>query len=201
LGKGPYERVHLDSRSIAREEVATMNPRVKLAAAVAVVSVVVGGATIAVAGGGKGGNKFREQLSGYEETPLALSTPGQAKFEARLDKTALSYRLSYRDLEAPVTQAHIHFGAEGQSGGISVFLCTNLGNGPVGTQECPAQPATITGRIVPGDVIGPADQGIDPGEFGELVDAIRAGATYANVHTEKYPAGEIRAQLERGPND
>ena len=172
-----------------------MNGRVKLAAVVAVVSVAVA-ATMAVAGGG---NNIKEQLSGYEETPLALSTPGQAEFEARLDQAAISYRLSYRDLEAPVTQAHIHFGAVGQSGGISVFLCTNLGNSE-GTQECPAQPATITGTIVPDNVIGPAGQGIDPGEFDELVDAIRAGATYVNVHTEKYPAGEIRAQLERGPD-
>ena len=107
-----------------------MNGRVKLAAAVAVVSVAVA-ATVAVAGGG---NNIREQLSGYEEAPLALSTPGQGEFEARLDKTSISYRLSYRDLEAPVNQAHIHFGAEGQTGpNISVFLCTNLGNGPVGT--------------------------------------------------------------------
>ena len=172
-----------------------MNGRVKLAALVAVVSAAVA-ATVAVAGGG---NNFREQLTGYEETPLALSTPGQAEFETRLDKTSLTYRLSYRDLEAPVTQAHIHFGAKGQTGGVSVFLCTNVG-GPVGTQACPAQPATITGTIVPDDVIGPAGQGIDPGEFDELVDAIRAGATYANVHTEKYLGGEVRAQLERGPN-
>ena len=132
-----------------------MNGRVKLAAVVAVVSVAVA-ATVAVAGGG---NNIREQLSGYEETPLALSTPGQAEFETRLDKTSISYRLSYRDLEAPVTQAHIHFGAKGQSGPISVFLCTNLGGGPVGTQACPAQPATITGTIVPDDVIGPAGRG------------------------------------------
>jgi hypothetical protein len=179
------------------EEVAMMNPRVKLVAVVVVVSVALVVTTLAVAGGGN----FREQLSGYEETPLALSTPGQAEFETRLDETAFSYRLSYRDLEAPVNQAHIHFGAEGQSGGISVFLCTNLDNSTVPTQECPAQPATITGTIVPGDVIGPAEQGIDPGEFGELVDAIRAGAAYANVHTAKYPAGEVRAQLERGPDD
>ena len=170
-----------------------MNGRVKLAAVVAVVSAAVA-ATLAVAGGG---NNFREQLSGYEETPLALSTPGQAKFETRLDKTSISYRLSYQDLEAPVTQAHIHFGAKGQSGGVSVFLCTNVG-GPVGTQACPAQPATITGTIVPADVIGPAAQGIDPGQFDELVDAMRAGATYANVHTEKYLGGEVRAQLDRG---
>ena len=105
--------------------------------------------------------------------------------------------MSYQDLEAPVTQAHIHFGAKGQTGGVSVFLCTNVG-GPVGTQACPAQPATITGTIVPADVIGPAAQGIDPGQFDELVDAMRAGATYANVHTEKYLGGEVRAQLDRG---
>jgi hypothetical protein len=174
-----------------------MNGRIKLATVAAVVAAVPVAAVAGTMAGAGGGNNIREQLSGYEETPLALSTPGEAKFEARLDKTAISYRLSYRDLEAPVTQAHIHFGAEGQSGGISAFLCSNVG-GPAGTQACPAQPATITGTIAPDDVIGPAAQGIAPGEFSELVDAIRAGATYANVHTEKYPAGEIRAQLDRG---
>jgi hypothetical protein len=174
-------------------EVVTMNARVKLAVAVAVVSAVAVG-TVATATGGK---QFREELSGYEETPLALSTPGEGKFEVRIDQTRVFYRLSYAELEAPVTQAHIHFGARGQSGGISAFLCSNLGGAPAGTQECPAQPATITGTIEAPQVIGPAEQGIDPGEFDELVDAMRAGATYANVHTEKYPAGEIRAQLER----
>jgi hypothetical protein len=176
------------------EEVVAMNGRIKLAVVVAVVSAVAAG-TLAVAGGDK--KQIRERLTGYEETPLALSTPGKGKFKIRVEKTQISYRLKYADLEAPVTQAHIHFGAEGQSGGVSVFLCTNVGGGPAGTQACPAQPATITGTIRPADVIGPVDQGIAPGEFDELVDAIRAGATYANVHTEKYPAGEIRAQIER----
>jgi hypothetical protein len=41
-----------------------------------------------------------------------------------------------------------------------VFLCTNLGNGPAGTQACPAAPATITGTLRPADVIGPTGQGI-----------------------------------------
>ncbi len=175
-----------------------MNGRIKLAAAVAVVTVMAGGAVVAVATGGK---SIREQLTGYEETPLALSTPGEGSFKVRIDDPdqEISYRLSYADLEGPVQQAHIHFGARAQSGGISVFLCTNVGGGPAGTQPCPAQPATITGTIVPADVLGPTEQGIAPGEFQELVDAIRAGATYANVHTEKYPAGEIRAQLE--PDD
>ena len=56
----------------------------------------------------------------------------------------------------------------------------------------------MTGTVRPADVIGPAGQGIDPGQFAELVAAIRAGATYVNVHSTKYPGGEIRAQLEHG---
>ena len=44
-------------------------------------------------------------------------------------------------------------------------------------------------------MVGPSGQGISPGEYGELLRAIRAGATYANVHSSKYPSGEIRAQL------
>jgi CHRD domain len=47
-------------------------------------------------------------------------------------------------------------------------------------------------------VIGPAGQGISAGQFDELVDAIRAGATYANVHTTLYPGGEIRGQIGMG---
>ena len=98
-------------------------------------------------------------------------------------------------------QAHIHLGQRAQSGGIAVFLCTNLANGPAGTQACPAPPATITGTITPADVIGPAAQGIAAGEFGELTDAIRAGVTYVNVHSSLYPGGEIRAQLEPQNDD
>jgi hypothetical protein len=53
----------------------------------------------------------------------------------------------------------------------------------------------VTGTLRPQDVVGPAGQGIDPGEFGELVQAMRSGVTYANVHSSKYQGGEIRAQL------
>ena len=49
-----------------------------------------------------------------------------------------------------MTQAHIHFGAEAQTGGISVFLCTNLGNGRrPARRRARAAPATIAARSVP----------------------------------------------------
>jgi hypothetical protein len=54
----------------------------------------------------------------------------------------------------------------------------------------------VNGTIRPADVGGgAAAQGLAAGEFGELVAAIRAGATYVNVHTVGHAGGEIRAQL------
>ena len=94
-----------------------------------------------------------------------------------------------------MTQAHLHFGQTAVNGGIVVFICTNVG-GPVGTPECPEGRATLTGTATSEDVIGgAAAQGIAAGELTEVKEAIRAGAVYANVHTEDFPNGEIRAQL------
>lgn len=139
-----------------------------------------------------------ERLSGYEETPLALSTTGTGRFRAQIKERQqqISYTLSYSGTEGTVTQAHIHFGTKSQSGGISVFLCTNLGNGPAGTQACPPAPATVSGTVTPTDVLGPSTQGIAAGEFDELIGAIRAGTTYVNVHSTVYPAGEVRGQID-----
>jgi hypothetical protein len=169
--------------------------RLQLTALVAVVAVL---GVVAMAVATNGGRKFHETLSGYAETPLALSTPGVGKFDAVLSRRTqeIRYRLSYSALPSAVTQSHIHFGAPSQSGGISAFLCTNLGNGPAGTQACPPAPATITGTIHAADVIGPTGQGIAAGEFDELANAMEAGVTYVNVHTTQFPAGEIRSQLE-----
>jgi hypothetical protein len=141
-------------------------------------------------------NIFEEVLTGYEEVP-AISTDAFGTFHARINNgNTISYELSYTALSGDVQQAHIHFGQPGVNGGISVFLCTNLGNGPAGTKPCPPGPATISGTINPSNVIGPTDQGIGPGEFSELLAAIEAGRAYANVHSSTHPAGEIRAQLQ-----
>jgi CHRD domain len=176
-------------------------PTRQLAVTVGVMATLmaVGAATVAwSADSGTVGNTVHETLTGYQEDPAVFSTTGNGQFQIHIDEAAqeISYELSYASLEGSVLQAHIHFGGQAQSGGISVFLCTNLGNGPAGTQLCPAAPATISGTIRPADVIGPASQGITAGQFGELLAAIRAGKTYANVHSTLYQGGEIRAQID-----
>jgi len=174
--------------------------RVKFVAAVAIVAVI-GMGTVAVADR----VRERESLTGYEEVP-ALSTPGVGEFKIDLARSgdSLNYELTFSGLESAATQAHIHFENATNNGPIVVFLCSNLGNGPAGTQACPAAGGTITGTITAADVgAGAAGQGLAAGEFGEFVGALRAGATYVNVHSTGRPGGEIRAQIEdddRGRN-
>jgi hypothetical protein len=154
----------------------------------------------------RGFKSLGAQLVGFNEVP-SVSTSASGEFRAQVNniETAIDWQLSYKDLEGEVQQAHIHIAQPGVNGGITVFLCTNLGNGPAGIQACPASPTTITGTIMAADVspnipatAAARTQGINTGEFEELLRAIRAGATYVNVHSTTWPGGEIRDQIGPG---
>ena len=140
-----------------------------------------------------GSDDFEAELSGYQETPQTLSSPGFGSFKAELDDDppSLSFELTFGGLPTAVSAAHIHFSARATSGGVSAFLC-----GGGGQPACPPGGGTMTGTITPANILGPAGQGIAAGEFDELIAAMRAGVTYANVHTAQYPGGEIRGQIE-----
>jgi hypothetical protein len=76
------------------------------------------------------------RLTGYQEGSSAISTAGRGRLRLQIDegRREISYSLRYSNPQGPVTQAHIHFGGLASIGGTSAFLCSNLGNGPVGTQ-------------------------------------------------------------------
>jgi len=127
----------------------------------------------------------------------AILSEGQGTLTVNLDDAAkkLTYTLTYSDLSAPVTQAHIHLGKNHVAGGVIVFLCTNQGNGPKGTPPCPAKSGTVSGTLTSANVVGPTGQNVTPGDFDALEDALTSDTAYGNIHTEKFPAGEIRGQL------
>ena len=170
---------------------------------VAVAVVVVGSGIVFTNDGGS--TSFKLRLNGLDEVPV-LSTTGRGTFRATINReeTAIRWRLTYADLEGTVTQAHIHIGPPNNTGGISIFLCSNAGNGPVGTPACPVPPleGSVEGTSTADDVIGPntgaIPQGFEPGEIDAVIAAIKDGKAYVNVHSTKWGGGEIRQQF---PND
>ena len=185
-----------------------------IAAAIAIAFATL--SSVASADGGRS-SSVSTNLTGYQETPATINSSGSGEFAAKIsaDGTEIQYVLRYRDLSTNVLQSHIHFGRPALTGGIVLFLCTNL-NPPAGVPTPPACPQapvgggtqtvagtlTAANMLVPNLSSNPPSQGIDPGAagFAEVVKAIRNGAAYANVHTSKVPSGEIRGALGR-PHD
>jgi hypothetical protein len=153
--------------------------------------VIIGITGIAVATASGGGEEFRGRLVGFQEVP-AISTKGHGNIQLELTNGQIRYRLAYDEMSSDVLFAHIHFGRWATNGGVSAFLC-----GGGGAPVCPARSGVVQGTIAASDVVGPVDQGIAEGELRELLRAMFARATYANVHTELFPTGEIRGQIQR----
>jgi len=137
---------------------------------------------------------FKAHLNGYQETPSSISTTGFGEFRAKLvDDNTLHFVFTYGGLEGGTSLfAHVHFGARSTGGGVSFFLCGPIANAPV---TCPDVEGVIEGDITAANVIGPNGQGIEPGSFGEILRAMRAGTAYVNIHTTRWTSGEIRGQI------
>ncbi|HET7730162.1 MAG TPA: CHRD domain-containing protein [Usitatibacter sp.] len=140
---------------------------------------------------------FRAKLTGYQEVP-SVNTAAEGTFEAAFDDGGISYTLTYARLQATVQQAHIHFAQPAVNGSIVVWLCGTATNpGPAGTPACPPGGGRVSGLITPAKVLASstASQQFPAGNLEALVDAMLAGAAYANVHTAASPGGEIRGQI------
>ena len=152
---------------------------------------------------------FDAKLSGFKEVGAlnaetgAIFTPGQGTLKLKLNTNlqTVNWTLTYSNMSANVTQAHIHFGKEHVPGGVMVFFCTNLGNGPAGTQACPLIGGTISGMFTAGSVLAVPGQHITAGDFNALAQAILSKTAYANIHTTNFPAGEIRGQARRDDDE
>jgi hypothetical protein len=167
--------------------------RTRMKIAVAGAMVLATGATATAFAGGTGVERAR--LSGLSEVPT-LVVSGNGTFQARVNTTTdrIRYTLSYAGLGSAVQQAHIHIGRTATNGGISAYLCSDLAGAPAGTPPCPAS-GPVSQVIRPAEVQAIADQGLRAGGFNQLVRAVRAGATYVNVHTAAFPAGAVRGQI------
>ena len=166
--------------------------------------------------------RYGTKLTGFSEVlgPNlglgAVFSTGSGEFNLKIDKKdrEIHYKLTYDFPDAAATQlagaqfvnqAHLHFGQRHATGGITVWLCQSADNAApsvaaADTPTCPSPSGTVEGTIKPHQVLAQAGQGFPAGEsgFDALLQALRAGAIYANVHTDRSPGGEIRGQVRHG---
>ena len=134
--------------------------------------------------------EFLAHLKGPNEVPLTLSAAnGTLRLTVNDSDSSVHFVLEYQGLQTTVLFAHIHVGQPNVNGGVTVFFC-----GGGGRPACP-QEGTVTGDFVPNDVGAITSQQLDSHDLALLLKAIRAGETYANVHTMTSPGGEIRGQI------
>src|SRR5918992_1886978 len=181
----------------------------KVAVALFVAVGVLGVGAVATADDDDGSSKNGARLNGYQEVHSgggSISTRGFGSFHYKIsrDKQSVSYALSFKNLESAATMAHIHFAQRSVGGPIAVWLCdgdpANPPTPPAGVTVpvCAGTEASVTGTFDASDLqatgrgLGP---GTVPGEWEELLAAIKVGHTYANVHTVNWGAGEIRGQI------
>lgn len=180
--------------------------KVLLLTAVPALALLAASVTADDGNGRRKDNRAFAELKPTEEVPALSSPAARGRFKATIDEEnqTISYELSYEGLQAPALQAHIHLGQRRVNGGVSVFLCGNAPAVPPETvpqpPACPLSPATVTGVLTAANIIGPAPQGIDAtsptvNEFEELVAMLRQELAYVNVHSSRFPGGEIRGQL------
>jgi hypothetical protein len=158
-------------------------------------------------------HRFSAKLSTFNEVP-PKGTGATGTFQARLseDGTTLNWTFTWSGLTGPPSVAHIHFGLKGGNYPVMTFFCGGPKNNPAipPKPDCPQTTSgSITGTTTAADIFalntaGPTtDQGLDEHDFAGFLRALRAGSAYANMHTTRYPLGEIRGQIaaHRGDED
>lgn len=148
-------------------------------------------------------SNFSADLDGFQEVPSVL-TSGSGRFKAWLSDDKLYFSFRYKNLAGQITAAHIHFAQPGVNGGVLAFICSNS-NGAVSPStnvpSCPGEGQKLQGMITGDDVLEIAGQGVTAGDFNALKQAIMAGTAYINVHTDAFPPGELRGNIEYQANN
>ncbi len=138
----------------------------------------------------------------FVPAPVASESQGFAKARVDFDRRFSSVRvdLQYDRLDGEVTRLHFHCAIAGENGPIALGLIDTVNadfdNSDVVTLDEDAQ--TISGRLTLDDfpeTDACADAIGQPiNNLVALSRAIDDGLIYLNLHTDAWPAGEVRAQ-------
>lgn len=134
---------------------------------------------------------FSAELNGTDEVPPNSSQgTGNGVFELSSDRTELAYSITL-DTVPNVIGAHIHAGVVGENGEVLLAL---VGNPLI---DAPGITVGDDGILVEGVATSADVQGSFVGDLDGLVQAMKDGSTYVNIHTIAFPSGEVRGQVQR----
>jgi len=144
-----------------------------------------GGADAGAADAAPQATVIEATLTTADEIPLcsfaAAGATGEGTVTISADLTSVAVELEWSGLSGDAMAAHIHSGADGDTGGV-IF--------PLGMP--PANPVTATFTV--DDYPAKVPDGA-PADFAAFVTAMLAGNSYFNVHTGDCTMGEIRGQI------
>jgi hypothetical protein len=137
------------------------------------------------------------RLSGANEVP-AYITNGSGNVTVKVTEApaSISVTIKYENLKGTAQAAHLHLGNKWETGAVVVPICGVAGRvcPASGTEQTFTFPLTV-GVITPLPIQGFA------GDVASLIQALKSGVIYANVHTNapgNAVNGEIRGQVGRG---
>jgi len=128
---------------------------------------------------------FQSTLTGANEVP-PRGTAANGAVGFNVEGTTVHYSIEVHQINS-VTGAHVHSGAAGVNGPIRISLYPRPGVNFATTATGAINGVLIQGSFTAGDVTGVT--------FDQLLDQMRAGTAYANVHTSTFPGGEVRGQV------
>lgn len=124
-------------------------------------------------------------LSGASEVP-PVTTAARAEAGLRVSAAGIDFSLKVDPLPvSPVTQAHIHVGAPGQTGPIIFSLFDSSGDG--------AFTGLQSGTLRQNNLLLRPELSING--FADAIGVILSGQAYIDVHTSGNTGGELRGQL------
>jgi len=136
-------------------------------------------------------NEFSAKLKGSNEVPpVVTDTTGNAEFKVNKAETKLKYSLTIKKGDE-IKVAHIHCAPAGMNGPVILWL---LDTGMVGALDGKVKiAATLTDDKIVDDTCGDT--------ISKIVDSMKMGKTYVNVHSTDVPSGEVRGQIASNNDD
>jgi hypothetical protein len=138
---------------------------------------------------------FQTTLAGSNEVPPA-ATAASGACGLQVEGQRVLFSVETRGLNN-IIGAHIHVAPAGVNGGIRVVFIPSVDSAtvilPAGQAIASSEGVLTSGSFGPNNVRGMT--------FEQLLTEIRNGNAYCNVHTTRFPGGEIRGQFQRVSTD